>query len=114
METDMNLLLIGGNGDIETVFILNWRKHNDNRHVSGSIEVYTLDANGMPVRRGPPQTIFPRPPNSQNQVITITRRQLFLGRPFANRDPNDLFEYRLDEPRVAASDALALMGLAPA
>ncbi|KAH8424978.1 uncharacterized protein LDX57_002724 [Aspergillus melleus] len=52
---DMNLLFVGGNGAIRTVFIIKWTKHADNVHVSGRIEVYGLDRNGMPVQRGPAQ-----------------------------------------------------------
>lgn len=53
LQDDMNLLLVGAAGAMRTVFILKWRKHNDDVHVSGTIEVYGLDAIGMPVRRGP-------------------------------------------------------------
>lgn len=55
LQNDINLWLVGGGGDVRLVFILEWRLHNDNRHVSGTVEVYGLDSNGMPVRRGPAQ-----------------------------------------------------------
>lgn len=55
LHNDMNLWLVGGNGQVRLVFILKWRLHNDKQHVSGSVEVYGLDANGMPVQKGQPQ-----------------------------------------------------------
>lgn len=55
MENDVDMLLVGGNGAIKTVFIIEWRKHSDNYHVSGVVKVYKLDENGMPVHEGPDQ-----------------------------------------------------------
>lgn len=59
------------------------------------------------------KTIFPRPSNQAPQRIHLTRRLLFGPTMFAGR-PNDTISLKLDTLRVAATDALALMGLVPA
>ncbi|KAB8210164.1 hypothetical protein BDV34DRAFT_237322 [Aspergillus parasiticus] len=114
MENDMDMLLVGGNGAIKTVFIIEWRKHSDNYHVSGVVKVYKPDENGMPVQEGPDQVIFPRPADGQNQVIGVARGDIFGGTPFRNRNPCDILEYSLDILREIATIALDRMGLVPA
>jgi hypothetical protein len=47
----MNLLLVGGDGAISAVVLLNWKVHRRTRLVSGFVELYVRDRNGMPVRR---------------------------------------------------------------
>lgn len=41
-DDDINKLLVGGNGAIDLVALLKWRKLSDNR-VSGTIELYKRD-----------------------------------------------------------------------
>lgn len=53
LKNDMNLLLVGSCGAVKRVFIVEWKKHSDDYHVSGFIEVFKLDRNGMPVQEGP-------------------------------------------------------------
>ena len=48
---DMNLLLVGGNGDIRAVTIIKWKLNRRTRVVSGFVELYVRDRQGMPVRR---------------------------------------------------------------
>ncbi|KAE8312023.1 hypothetical protein BDV41DRAFT_578075 [Aspergillus transmontanensis] len=113
LENDMNLLLVWANGAIKRVFIAKWTKHTDEYHVSGIIKVYKLDRNGMPIQEGPTQTIFPAPSDSQNQCISVRRKDLFCGSPYANINPNVMLKYPLDDLRVKASLNLRRMGLAP-
>ncbi|KAE8323504.1 hypothetical protein BDV39DRAFT_217738 [Aspergillus sergii] len=109
MENDMDMLLVGGNGAIKTVFIIEWRKQSDNYHVSGVVKVYKLDNDGMPVQEGPDQTC-----GWLNQVIGVARGYIFWGTPFQNRNPCDILEYSLDILREIATIALDRMGLVPA
>ncbi|KAF9888905.1 hypothetical protein FE257_008275 [Aspergillus nanangensis] len=111
LHNDMNLWLVDGNRQVQLDFILNWKLHNGNCHASGSVEVYGLDPNGMPVRQGQPQIIFPTPANGQNQVIGITRRQLFAGNPALDSNIDDIFVYDLDTLRDLATISLAFMSL---
>lgn len=48
---DMNLLLVGGNGDVRAVAILKWNLNRPTRLVSGFVELYVRDRNGIPVKR---------------------------------------------------------------
>ncbi|PLB47188.1 hypothetical protein P170DRAFT_412890 [Aspergillus steynii IBT 23096] len=101
MQNDKDLLLIGGEGEIQVVFIARWRIHADGVHVSGILEVYV---------------IFPRPLDGtgQNDVVKVTRRQLFGRNSVDNHDPNDIFEYSLEGLRRLATMFMARMELAPA
>lgn len=47
LHDDMNMLLIGGNGEIKIVIILNWRRLSGLR-VAGDAELWMNDATGMP------------------------------------------------------------------
>ncbi|KAJ5371163.1 uncharacterized protein N7496_007255 [Penicillium cataractarum] len=59
LHGDMNRLLIGGNGDIKIVILVKWTKHA-NQTVSGILELYRLDPQGMP-RLCRTEIIFPMP-----------------------------------------------------
>ncbi|EIT73927.1 hypothetical protein AO1008_04729 [Aspergillus oryzae 100-8] len=86
----------------------------DNYHVSGVVKVYKLDENGMPVHEGPDQVIFPKPADSQNQVIGVARGDIVGRTRFQDRNPFDTLEYPLDILREIATIALDRMGLVPA
>lgn len=49
LHNDLNILLVGGNGDIKVVIIIKWSKLTGYR-VSGVAELYKCDRNGIPVR----------------------------------------------------------------
>lgn len=112
---DMNLWLVGGSGSVKAALILKWHRIGNSNAVRGHAELYTLDANGIPVL-GQEETIFPTPPpqQAQAQTIRLTRRILFGGTLPQGRNPNDLLTLRLERLRGAARDALSLMGLVPA
>ncbi|PWY76004.1 hypothetical protein BO94DRAFT_605172 [Aspergillus sclerotioniger CBS 115572] len=111
LRADMDLWLVGGITIVQLVFILNWTKRL--QHVSGTVEVWSLHPNGIPVCRQT-ETIFPRPRNNQTQVINITHRQLFSGHCFPNCRPDGVLPYRVDDLRTAAENALSYMDLKPA
>lgn len=48
---DMNLWLVGGQGKVSTVVILKWERIGQSTRVRGVAELYSLDADGMSVRR---------------------------------------------------------------
>ncbi|KAE8367903.1 hypothetical protein BDV27DRAFT_154524 [Aspergillus caelatus] len=113
LENDVNLLLVGGNEAVKRVFIVKWTKHPDDYHVSGFIKVFKLDRNGMPIQEGPIHTIFPAPSNSQDQRISIRRKDFFAGSPYANINPNGMLDYPIDPLRKIAALNLDRMGLTP-
>jgi aryl carrier-like protein len=47
LHNDMNLLLVGGNGSVKIVIIIKWTKLQGGR-VSGTVELFMRDRNGMP------------------------------------------------------------------
>lgn len=51
LSDDMNLLLVGGDGDIGAVVLLKWQILSGTRYVRGFVELYVRDRNGMPIRR---------------------------------------------------------------
>lgn len=48
--SDMNLLLVGGDGGVRAVVLLKWKLKSRTRQVSGFSELYVRDRNGMPIR----------------------------------------------------------------
>lgn len=46
---NMNLWLLGGNEDVRAVLLLKWKKIGWTNRVTGDAEIYSLDANGLPV-----------------------------------------------------------------
>ena len=51
LTDDMNIWLVGGNGDVEVVILIKWNKIGRSDRVRGFVEVYSLDPNGMPKLR---------------------------------------------------------------
>jgi hypothetical protein len=111
----MNLWLVGGNGAVKAVILLIWHKVGSTNTVTGDLEYYTLDRNGLPVliQR---HVIFPAPPPAQAQTQTsnLTRRILFGSVMAARANPSDAFPLRIDKLRDVARPRLANMGLVPA
>ncbi|KAJ5436213.1 hypothetical protein N7445_007098 [Penicillium cf. griseofulvum] len=115
---DMNLLLVGGDGDIRAVAILKWDLNRQTSVVRGFVELYVRDRQGMPVRRQR-EEIFPAPrAPTAPQRLELTRQEVFG--PFLSPDPgrtqppNDTVYLELDTLRTVASEALARMNLLPA
>ncbi|KAJ5919600.1 hypothetical protein N7454_009435 [Penicillium verhagenii] len=115
---DVNLLLVGGDGAISAVVILNWHLNDTTRLVSGFVELYIRDRNGMPVRRQR-EDVFPIPQNTTNlQRIELTRREVF-GRhlspdPARNGPPNAMVYLEINQLRLVALQELQRMNLLPA
>jgi hypothetical protein len=51
LHNDINLWLVGGNGEVNVVILLKWKRIGDSDRVTGTVELYSLDANGMPKLR---------------------------------------------------------------
>jgi hypothetical protein len=51
LQNDMNLLLVGGNGDVRAVAILKWDLNRRTSVVRGFVELYVRDRHGIPVQR---------------------------------------------------------------
>jgi hypothetical protein len=68
LETDnelpeqITMLLIGGNVEIKVVILVKLMKHANNG-VTGTLEVYKNDRQGVPIRTQI-ETIFPAPPGN--------------------------------------------------
>jgi hypothetical protein len=128
---DMNLLLVGGNGLIRVVLVVKWRRRQGNR-VSGTVELFMRDRQGMPQLRQTEvcskllinlshtyylefvQTVFPAPPPGTNQQLGIRRRDLFGQALVSGRNPNDILYLDIDRLRYYAADSLQRMNLVPA
>ena len=63
---DTNLWLVGGAGAVEFVPILQWTRIGKTNCVSGDVELYSLDRNGIPIFQ-------------QREVLFITDSALGLG-----------------------------------
>jgi len=46
---NMNLWLLGGNGEVHAVLLLKWKKVGSTDKFTGEAELYNLGANGLPV-----------------------------------------------------------------
>jgi hypothetical protein len=106
----MNKLLVGGNGDIKVVILIKWTQHT-NQTVSGILELYRLDPQGMP-RRYQSEIIFPMPAGDPLQPLDIKRRDLYLVPP--GRNPNEVFPLDIRRLRQIAQRNLAAEGYQPA
>ncbi|KAB8258961.1 hypothetical protein BDV32DRAFT_64079 [Aspergillus pseudonomiae] len=118
LMNDMNLLLVGGDGDISAVVILKWSLNRNTMLVEGAVELYVRDRNGMPVRRQR-EVIFPAPPQTQNpQRLELTRKEIFgphlLADPARNGPPNAMVYLEISHLRLVATRALQLMTFTPA
>ncbi|OJD16585.1 hypothetical protein AJ78_03276 [Emergomyces pasteurianus Ep9510] len=85
LHRDMRLWLIGGANQVQLVLLPKWTKHA-NRRVSGVIQLWALNQMGNEALL---QTAVIYPP-SANQVIQITRKQLFGSLVHPGRNPNDV------------------------
>lgn len=83
---DMNLLLAGGDGAIHAVVILKWQLNRRMRLVSGFVELYVRDRNGMPVHRQ--REVCPKPLVSLVDSLTAVR--MFSPSPLKPQPPNGL------------------------
>ncbi|KAJ5728232.1 hypothetical protein N7493_004562 [Penicillium malachiteum] len=109
---DMNVLLVGGNGQIIMVILVNWEKIQG-EYVSGEVEVYRRDVNGMP-RCIQKEVVFSAPDPPRTQLISLTRRDIFQNALLPNRNPKTVMTLDIAELRDEAINALSIMGLRPA
>ncbi|KAJ5822971.1 hypothetical protein N7447_005311 [Penicillium robsamsonii] len=101
---DMNLLLVGGNGDIRAVTILKWNLNRQTRVVSGFVELYD---------------IFPAPTGTMTpQRLELSRQEAFvpslLPDPVRTQPPNNMVYLEIEDLRTVARRALHRMSLSPA
>jgi hypothetical protein len=47
----MNAWIVGGNGEVRAAIIIKWSKDHNANTVRGTVELYTPDSQGMPIRR---------------------------------------------------------------
>lgn len=89
----MNIWLMGGDGDANVVILIYWRKFMRSNRVKGTVEVYTRNEDGIPVRRQN-ETIFPAPDPAQaaSQALKVGRKALFGSTVFPDCDPREIFE----------------------
>ena len=115
LRQDMNLWLVGGQGQVRATIILKWQLVTNTNTVQGDVELYTLDRNGMPYLQQN-LIIFPPPSAAQAaaQQLVLTRREIFGTYVFQGQNPNDQFTFSIDLLRQEATDALTLMNLVPA
>lgn len=115
LRQDVNLWLVGGQGQVRATIIFKWQLVTNTNTVRGDVELYTLDRNGMP-RLQQNLVVFPAPPPAQAAVqqFVLTRREIFGAYVFQGQNPNDQFAFSIDLLRQKATDALALMNLVPA
>ncbi|KAJ5622583.1 hypothetical protein N7528_005815 [Penicillium herquei] len=111
---DMNLLLVGGEGAIKIVLLVKWTRIQGNL-VSGTIELFARDRDGMP-RLRQSEVIFPRPPNATaiTQRLGIRRRDIFGPALLPGRNGNDTLHLEIEALRSHATRALGFMNLNPA
>ena len=111
----MSLWLVGGNGEVNAVLILDWRRIGTSNRVEGVAELYVRDRQGMPICQQREQ-IFPAPNPQQaaNQAIHVTRRVLFGPTVSQGRNPGEVLNMSVDFLRSTGRDQMSLMGLVPA
>jgi hypothetical protein len=127
---DRDLLLVGGNGSTKVIIIVTWTRSPG--CVSGKVELFTHDRNGIPKLDQSEvcsrlfinvshtyylrlvQTVFPRPANANSQGLRIRRGDLFGPALLAGRNGNDILELDVERLRDHASRALGFMNLVPA
>lgn len=107
---DMNRLLIGGDGAIKIVILVKCKKHANNS-VSGVLELYRNDRQGIP-RRTQTEIIFPMPAGDPPQQLDIRRCDLYPVQP--PRNPNEDFPLLISRLRYHARISLAKQGYVPA
>ncbi|GAD91943.1 conserved hypothetical protein [Paecilomyces variotii No. 5] len=114
-EDDMNIWLVGGQGQVKATIILNWQRVTNTDTVRGSVYLYTLDTNGTP-RLKQSITVFPAPPPAQAAIeqLVLSRGEIFGGDVFQDRNLNDVLPFSVGLLRQKAANALVLMHLVPA
>ncbi|KAH8432329.1 uncharacterized protein LDX57_009967 [Aspergillus melleus] len=112
---DMNLWLVGGNGEVNAVLILDWRRIGTSNRVEGVADLYVRDRQGMLICQQREQ-IFPAPNPQQaaNQAIHVTRRVLFGPTVSQGRNPREVLNMSVDFLRSSGREQMSLMGLVPA
>ncbi|GAD93919.1 hypothetical protein AOR_1_330174 [Paecilomyces variotii No. 5] len=115
LQDDMNLWLVGGQGQVKATIILNWQRVGNTDMVRGSVYLYTLDRNGI-LHLRQHITVFPAPapPQAASEQLVLSRREIFGGNFFQGQNPNDQFAFSIDLLRQKATTLLALMNLVPA
>lgn len=111
LQDDLNLLLVGGNGDIKVVLVVKWTRNSENK-VKGTAHLYGLDRNAMPVLKNA-VCIFP-PPSGPDPPFSIKRRDLFGPQLLPGRNGSDDLVLDVGILRRVAANTLNLMGLDPA
>lgn len=130
LHRDMRLWLIGGANQVQLVLLPKWTKHA-NRRVSGVVQLWALNQMGNEtllqtavrfIIQNVRLYLFDHftdyskiiYPPAANQVIQITRKQLFGTLVHPGRNPNDVFNLSIDALRAIAADAIHTDGFLPA
>ncbi|QKX59431.1 uncharacterized protein TRUGW13939_06565 [Talaromyces rugulosus] len=114
LHEDMRVWLIGGRPHVQMVIIVKWTRTSDER-VTGDVEVFERDENDQP-RSVQKEIIFPEPPSAvaDQQVIKITKRQLWGQNLPAGQDPDDRYDMLMKDLRREGRQCIARMRLNPA
>ncbi|KAG5291357.1 hypothetical protein I7I50_08142 [Histoplasma capsulatum G186AR] len=110
---NMRLWLVGSAGKVELVILLKWTKAEGN-FVKGKIETWGMDSEGSEVLLQR-EEIFPEPQTgSSDQVIRVTRKQLFGSTLPAGRNPDYVFGLSVSNLRSKVAIATQHDGYRPA
>ncbi|KAJ5895219.1 hypothetical protein N7495_006910 [Penicillium taxi] len=117
--SDLNLLMIGGDGMIRTTIIIKLSKSTKRgvTTVNGFIELYTLNRRGIPVIKQEEVYLCTLPTNRAVQSLRLTRKEVFG--PFLVNDPGrvlpvtDRVEMSIEHLRTACTRGLQRMNLTP-
>ncbi|KAM5445004.1 hypothetical protein MferCBS31731_000461 [Microsporum ferrugineum] len=111
LDADKDLWLVGG-ASVELVLLIRWTKISGGR-VKGDLHVHGKDpTNNVVLLQTEP--IFPAPAGNVNQVVPISRRQLFGSCIFPGRNPGDIYNLSVASLRGKADGPIRSMGFIPA
>lgn len=109
---DMNRLLIRNEGKTKVAIIVRMTKHSSLR-VSGVVELYRLDPQGIP-KLEQSELLLPTPTGDPSQPINIRLGELCAGQVGPRRDPDAILPLSIRELRVHATTCPANEGYSPA
>ncbi|KAM5447896.1 hypothetical protein MaudCBS49596_005691 [Microsporum audouinii] len=111
LNADKDLWLVGG-ASVELVLLIRWTKISGGR-VKGDLHVHGKDPAGNVVLLQT-EPVFPAPAGNVNQVVPISRRQLFGSCIFPGRNPGDIYNLSVANLRGKADGPIRSMGFIPA
>ncbi|PGH35562.1 hypothetical protein GX50_01543 [[Emmonsia] crescens] len=111
LDAEKDLWLVGG-ASVELVLLIRWTKMSGGR-VKGDLHVHGRNPAGNVVLLQT-ESIFPAPTGNVNQVVPISRRQLFGTCIFPGMNPGDVYNLSIANLRGKADGPIKSMGFVPA